>query len=81
MKTAGVIPARYASTRFPGKPLVDICGHPMIWWVYQQVKKVDELSSVFVATDDDRIAKTCEKYDMNYVMTKNNHINHVTRIA
>ena len=55
MNIVGVIPARYASTRFPGKPLVDICGHPMIWWVYQEVKKVKELSEVFVATDDNRI--------------------------
>ncbi|WP_438816363.1 cytidylyltransferase domain-containing protein, partial [Treponema endosymbiont of Eucomonympha sp.] len=41
MKVVGVIPARYASSRFPGKPLVDICGKPMVWWVYQQVKKVN----------------------------------------
>lgn len=39
MKIIGVIPARYSSTRFPGKPLADICGKPMLWWVYQQVKK------------------------------------------
>ena len=39
MNIVGVIPARYQSTRFPGKPLADICGKPMIWWVYNQVKK------------------------------------------
>lgn len=39
MKIIGVIPARYKSSRFPGKPLADICGYPMIWWVYQQCKR------------------------------------------
>ena len=55
MKIIGVIPARYKSSRFPGKPLVDICGKPMIWWVYQQAKKVPEFDEVYVATDDERI--------------------------
>lgn len=77
----GVIPARYASTRFPGKPLVDICGHPMIWWVYQEVKKVEALSQVVVATDDERITAVCEKYDIPFVLTRNDHVNHVTRLA
>lgn len=81
MNIIGVIPARYASTRFPGKPLVDICGHPMIWWVYQQVIKVKELSKVFVATDDNRIAETCAKYEIPFVMTRDDHVNHVTRLA
>jgi 3-deoxy-manno-octulosonate cytidylyltransferase (CMP-KDO synthetase) len=54
MKVIGVIPARYASSRFPGKPLADICGKPMIWWVYQQASKVKELTEVYVATDDKR---------------------------
>lgn len=47
MKIIGVIPARYKSSRFPGKPLVDICGKPMIWWVYQQAKKVPEFDEVY----------------------------------
>ena len=48
MKIIGVIPARYKSSRFPGKPLADICGKPMIWWVYQQCKKVKDFSEVYV---------------------------------
>ena len=55
MKIIGVIPARYKSTRFPGKPLADICGKPMIWWVYQQCLKVNGLDDIYVATDDKRI--------------------------
>lgn len=81
MKIIGVIPARYASTRFPGKPLVDICGHPMIWWVYQQVIKVKGLSEIYVATDDERISKVCVENGINFVMTRNDHVNHVTRLA
>lgn len=57
MKKIGVIPARYQSSRFPGKPLADILGHPMIWWVYQQAIKVTELDAIYVATDDNQIGK------------------------
>lgn len=53
MKFIGIIPARYASTRFPGKPLADMAGRPMIQRVYEQVK--DVLDAVCVATDDSRI--------------------------
>ena len=81
MNIIGVIPARYESTRFPGKPLADICGKPMIWWVYNQVKKVKELSEVYVATDDERIKVECEKYDIKVVMTKNTHKTHLDRLA
>lgn len=69
MKIIGVIPARYQSSRFPGKPLALILGKPMIWWVYQQCIKVPELDEVYVATDDDRIYKTCEQLGMRVVMT------------
>ncbi|QAT41921.1 3-deoxy-manno-octulosonate cytidylyltransferase [Aminipila luticellarii] len=73
MKIIGVIPARYSSTRFPGKPLADICGRPMIWWVYHQVKKTQNIDEVYVATDDERIAKVCSDYNLNYVMTLSKH--------
>ena len=81
MNIVGVIPARYQSTRFPGKPLADICGKPMIWWVYNQVKKVENLSEVYVATDDERIKTECEKYDIKVVMTKDTHKTHLDRLA
>ena len=80
MKIIAVIPARYASTRFPGKPLVDICGKPMIWWVYNKVLEVKELDEVYVATDDERIEKACKEYNMNVIMTRNDHPNHINRI-
>ena len=62
MKIIAVIPARYQSTRFPGKPLADICGKPMIWWVYRQVSEVKRFDEVIVALDDERIQAVCEKY-------------------
>lgn len=73
MKVIGVIPARYKSSRFPGKPLVDILGNPMIWWVYQQCLKVSELNEVYVATDDERIEAACKQYSMNVIMTSDRH--------
>ena len=81
MKVIGVIPARYKSSRFPGKPLVDICGKPMIWWVYEQCKKVHKLDDVYVATDDERIADVCKKYEMNVVMTSSVHPTGSDRVA
>ena len=70
MKIIGVIPARYQSSRFPGKPLADICGKPMIWWVYQQCLKVEDFDEVYVATDDDKIFSTCEALGVKVVMTR-----------
>ncbi len=80
MKIVGIIPARYQSSRFPGKPLVDICGRPMIWWVYNQVKKVKELNEIYVATDNEKIETICKMYDIPCLMTKDNHPTHVHRI-
>ena len=79
MKVVGVIPARYGSSRFPGKPLQDICGKPMLWWVYQQAMKVEELAEVYVATDDDRVTAICKEHNMNYVMT-GEHSTHIARV-
>ncbi|MCD7826890.1 MAG: 3-deoxy-manno-octulosonate cytidylyltransferase [Clostridiaceae bacterium] len=69
MRTLGVVAARYASSRFPGKALADIGGKPMVWWVYQQAKKAKKLDEVIVATDDTRIEKVCNEYQMNVIMT------------
>lgn len=80
MKIVGVIPARYESTRFPGKPLVDICGKPMLWWVYQKVKRIKEFTEVYCAIDDDRIQKVCEENEIRFIRTKNNHPEHISRI-
>ena len=73
MKTIAVIPARYQSSRLPGKPLADILGKPMIWWVYQEAKKCPKLADVVVACDDERIAAACREYGMNYLMTSPDH--------
>lgn len=81
MKIIGVIPARYQSSRFPGKPLADICGKPMIWWVYQQACKVNDFEAVYVATDDERIESVCKEYDMNVVMTSPHHKTGTDRIG
>lgn len=71
MNFIGIIPARYASTRFPGKPLVDIGGKPMIQRVYEQAKKV--LDTVLVATDDERIYDTVKNFGGEVVMTRTDH--------
>ena len=81
MKVVGVIPARYGSSRFPGKPLADICGRPMIWWVYRQALKVEQFADVFVATDDERIQAVCEQYGMKVVMTSSEHPTGSDRVA
>ena len=80
MKIIAIIPARYQSTRLPGKPLADICGKPMLWWVYHRVSQIKEFDSVCCAIDDDRIKFACEKYGMKYVMTRNDHPEHISRI-
>jgi 3-deoxy-manno-octulosonate cytidylyltransferase (CMP-KDO synthetase) len=76
----GIIPARYASTRFPGKPLVMIDGKPMIQRVYEQALKAD-LDAVVVATDDVRIADAVRSFGGNVVMTSENHPSGTDRCA
>lgn len=80
MKIIAIIPARYQSSRFPGKPLADLCGKPMIWWVYNQVKKVCEIDEVYVATDDDRISTVCAEHSINFVMTSSTHKTSTERV-
>lgn len=81
MKVIGIIPARYKSSRFEGKPLADIAGKPMIWWVYNKAVQVKEFSEVYVATDDVRIQKACEEHGINVIMTSESHPTGTDRIA
>ncbi len=78
MKFIGIIPARYASTRFPGKPLALLAGKPVIQRVYEQVKSV--LDEVYVATDDTRIYDTVKSFGGNAVMTSANHNSGTDRV-
>ncbi|MBR6666353.1 MAG: 3-deoxy-manno-octulosonate cytidylyltransferase [Lachnospiraceae bacterium] len=81
MNTVIVIPARYASTRLPGKPLMDIGGKPMIWWVYEKCKRVSGVAQVIVATDSTLISDECKRLGMQYIITAEHHTNHVMRLA
>jgi 3-deoxy-manno-octulosonate cytidylyltransferase (CMP-KDO synthetase) len=81
MKILGIIPARYASTRFPGKPLVDIGGKSMIQRVYEQSKKCALLNDVIVATDDDRIYDHVTGFGGKVVMTSPDHQSGTDRCA
>ena len=74
MKVVGIIPARYSSTRFPGKPLAVIKDKSMIQRVYEQCKKSKELSEVIVATDDQRIFNHVKSFSGKVVMTNKNHL-------
>lgn len=78
MKFIAIIPARYSSTRFPGKPLAVLAGKPVIQRVYEQVTKV--LSEAYVATDDERIYKAVEAFGGKVVMTRADHKSGTDRI-
>ena len=80
MKVIGVIPARMGSTRLPGKPLKDICGKPMVWWVYRQAVQAAGLEEVLIATDAEEIYKVCRKYQMPAVLTSNSHPTAIHRL-
>lgn len=69
MKTLAIIPARYESSRFPGKPLADLEGMPMLWWVWKRVGLATGVDELCVATDDERIAQVCRMYGMDFRMT------------
>lgn len=79
MEFIGIIPARYASTRFPGKPLVDIKGKTMIERVYEQARKA--LDTVYVATDDDRITEEVKRFGGDVVITSSHHQSGTDRLA
>lgn len=81
MKILGVIPSRFASTRFPGKPLIDIDGKTMIQRVYEQAKKANSLADVVVATDDDRIFNNVKSFGGEAIMTSSSHQSGTDRCA
>lgn len=81
MKIIAVIPARYESSRFQGKPLAEICGKLMIERVYLQAQKVKEFAGVYVATDDERIFEACRERHINVVMTSSKHRTGTDRIG
>lgn len=80
IKTAAVIPARFASTRFPGKPLAEISGKPMIQWTCEQAA-ASSADKVIVATDDTRIKDCVESFGFKAVMTSESHQSGTDRIA
>lgn len=81
LTSIGIIPARYASTRFPGKPLVDIAGKSMIQRVYEQAVKSKRLDTVIVATDDERIQKHVTDFGAPVVLTAATHQSGTDRCA
>jgi len=81
LKIIGIIPARYASTRFPGKPLASIMGKTMIKRVYYQCLKSIYLDNLIVATDDERIYNEVKSFRGNVIMTSTEHLNGTSRCA
>jgi 3-deoxy-manno-octulosonate cytidylyltransferase (CMP-KDO synthetase) len=81
MKIVAVIPARYGSTRFEGKPLADILGKPMIQWVYEGVSQSKLIDEVIVATDDQRILEAVQSFGGKGVMTSPGHTTGTDRVA
>jgi 3-deoxy-manno-octulosonate cytidylyltransferase (CMP-KDO synthetase) len=69
----GIIPARYGSSRFPGKPLADIAGKPMFWHVYHRAAKCAELSGLYLATDDKRILEAARNLNVPAIPTRSDH--------
>ncbi len=76
-----IIPARFGSTRFPGKPLAPILGKPLIQWTYEQAMRVKGLDGVWVATDDARIKEAVEAFGGQVIMTRDDHPSGSDRLA
>jgi len=81
MKILAVIPARYASTRFPGKPLISIAGKPMIERVWERARRASRVSEVIVATDDERIVQAVKSFGGEAVLTRADHRSGTERVA
>jgi len=81
MFAVGIIPARYGSTRFPGKPLASIAGVPMIRRVWERASRAQSLRQTIVATDDERIAELCRSFGAPVVLTSPEHATGTDRVA
>ena len=81
MRIACIIPARYGSTRLPGKPLAMIGNKPMIQRVYEQVSKATEIHEVIVATDDERVYDAVTQFGGQVMMTRTDHLTGTDRLA
>ena len=81
MSAVGLIPARHAASRFPGKPLTPIAGKPMIQHVYEGARQAKRLRQVIVATDDERIAEACSAFGAPVAMTAPDHPTGTDRLA
>lgn len=80
-KVVCIIPARMASIRFPGKPIANILGHPMIEHVFQRVKRARYIDEIYIATCDKEVKKTAEKFGASVIMTSNKHTRGTDRVA
>lgn len=81
MEAIGVIPARYASTRFEGKVIKDLCGKPVIQHVYERAKKAKLLDDLVIAADDDRVVKVIEKFGGKCIFTSKSHTTGTDRLT
>jgi 3-deoxy-manno-octulosonate cytidylyltransferase (CMP-KDO synthetase) len=80
-KAVAVIPARYSSTRLPGKPLLDIAGRPLVVWVAERARAASSISRTIVATDDPRIVDAASAAGFDAVITRSDHLSGTDRIA
>jgi 3-deoxy-manno-octulosonate cytidylyltransferase (CMP-KDO synthetase) len=81
MEAVGIIPARWASSRYPGKPLAAISGRPMIQWTWEGARRASSLRDVIVATDDERIADAATAFGATVVLTGSHHPTGTDRLA
>jgi 3-deoxy-manno-octulosonate cytidylyltransferase (CMP-KDO synthetase) len=81
MKAVGVIPARWASTRLPGKVLIDICGKPMVQHVWERAKACRSLSDVIIACDEPQVLEHCRSFGAKTILTDKNHASGSDRVA
>ena len=80
-KVIGVIPSRFAATRLPGKPLLDLCGKPLIQWVYERARECKRIDELYVATDDERIAQAVKKAGGQAILTDSALASGTDRVA